>query len=134
MNKLLFSFALAMSVALPALADDTPKELGLELVPWSKKVGDKRYESPRDYEGTVKFFRDKWKSAKSVRWSREVSLPAVKYIHVESLVDATKWSGVNIYALPDGRVRFFLLERDGASGGSSSSTSSGAKPQAASKP
>jgi hypothetical protein len=110
MRLFLLAF-LALSLALPALAEDAPRELGLDLVPWSKKLGDRRYESPRDYEGTVKFFRDKWKSSKPVKWSREVSLPAVKYIHVESMIDATKWSGVNIYQLPDGRVRYFVLDR-----------------------
>jgi hypothetical protein len=103
--------AFALTLALPAVAEDAPKELGLELVPWSKKISERRYESPRDYEGTVKFFRDKWKSSKPVKWSREVSLPAVKYIHVESMIDSTKWSGVNIYQLPDGRVRYFVLDR-----------------------
>jgi hypothetical protein len=97
--------------AAPARADDN-SDLGLELVPWSKKVGDHRYESPRDYEGTVKFFKDKFKGYKTIRWSREVSLPAVKYIHLDNLTTNAKWEGVNIYALPDGRVRYFLLEHE----------------------
>ena len=112
MRHLLLAVGLALSIVAPSFAsEDVPKELGLDLVPWSKKVGDHRYESPRDYEGTVKFFRDKWKSSRPVKWSREVSLPAVKYIHIESMIDATKWSGINIYELPDGRVRYYVLER-----------------------
>ena len=105
--------ALALLLA-PALAHaEAPAvtELGLEVLPWSKKLGERRYESPRDFEGTVKFFRDKLKGAKTVKWTREVSLPAVKYVHLENVSDIGKWQGVNIYALPDGRVRFFFLER-----------------------
>lgn len=118
LRALLFAAALpaavlvAVGVASPAHAGDAPNtELGLDLVPWSKKVGDRRYESPRDYDGTVKFFRDKFKGWKQIKWTREVSLPAVKYIHVENTTDSSRWQGVNIYALPDGRVRYYVLER-----------------------
>lgn len=99
--------------AAPAHAAGAPTttELGLELVPWSKKLGERRYESPRDYDGTVKFFRDQFKGWKQIRWTREVSLPAVKYIHLENTGGTSKWEGVNIYVLPDGRVRYFVLER-----------------------
>lgn len=97
-------------LAAPAAGADAPSsDLGLELVPWSRKVGDHRYESPRDYEGTIKFFKDKFKGYKTIKWSREVSLPSVKYIHFESTAPGSKWQGVNIYALPDGRVRYYLL-------------------------
>jgi hypothetical protein len=87
------------------------QELGLELIPWSKKVGDRRYESPRDYEGTVKFYKDKFKGWKNIKWTREVSVPAVKYLHFETTTENSKWMGVNIYELPDQRVRYFILER-----------------------
>jgi hypothetical protein len=100
----------AFSFALPCIAADN-QELGLELIPWSKKVGDKRYESPRDYEGTVKFYKDKFKGWKNIKWTREVSVPAVKYLHFETTTENSKWLGVNIYELPDQRVRYFILER-----------------------
>ncbi len=96
-------------VAAPARAADTPAELGLDLIPWSKKIGDRRYESPRDYEGTIKFFKDKFKGWKNVKWTREVALPNVKYIHVENTSPDGKWQGVNIYEMPNGRVRYFVL-------------------------
>lgn len=107
--------ALAMALALgaaPARASgDTPTELGLELIPWSKKLAERRYESPRDWEATLKFFRDKFKGWKTIKWTREVSLPAVKYVHITNTATAGKWEGINIYSLPDGRVRYFLLAR-----------------------
>ena len=104
---------MAAAVAGPALASagDTPTELGVELIPWSKKLGERRYESPRDWEATIKFFRDKFKGWKTIKWTREVSLPAVKYVHITNTADNGKWEGINIYALPDGRVRFYLLAR-----------------------
>ncbi|MCC7109320.1 MAG: hypothetical protein IT382_08540 [Deltaproteobacteria bacterium] len=107
--------ALAVALALgapPAHASGaTPSELGLELIPWSKKLAERRYESPRDWDGTLKFFRDKFKGWKTIKWTREVSLPAVKYVHITNTADAGKWEGINIYALPDGRIRYYLLAR-----------------------
>ena len=89
-------------------ADD---DSGVPLLPWAKKLAPHRYESPRDWDGTVKFFRDEYKGQKTVRFGRENSVPAAKYIHIDNLATAGKWDGINIYELPDGRVRFFVLER-----------------------
>ena len=102
-------FAASTLGAASSHAADT--ELGLELIPWSKKVGDRRYESPRDYDGTIKFFKDKFKGYKNIKWTREVSLPAVKYIHLENTNNSSKWHSVNIYEFPDRRVRYFVLDR-----------------------
>lgn len=127
--------ALALSFALAAPAarasTDTPSELGLELIPWSKKLAERRYESPRDWDATLKFFRDKFKGWKTIKWTREVSLPAVKYVHITNTADAGKWEGINIYALPDGRVRYFLLAR--AAKAAPPAKGSGAAPAAGSK-
>ena len=84
---------------------------GLELVPWSKKVDGDRYISGRDYEGSLKHFRDKFRGWKTIRWSREVSLPTVKYVHIENLSDNAAWQGVNIYQLRNGEVRLYVLPR-----------------------
>jgi len=94
-----------------SLAAGSAEELGLELVPYAKKIGERRYQSQRDYDATIKFFRDKFKGSKSVRWTREVSLPAVKYVHLENTNSSGAWEGVNIYQLKSGEVRFYVLPR-----------------------
>lgn len=101
------------SVAVPALAQDSkrPEVLGLELVQYSRRIEDNRYISGRDWDGSVKHFRDKFKGNKSVRWSREVSLPTVKYVHLENLAETGAWQGVNIYQLKTGEVRISVLPR-----------------------
>lgn len=103
--------AFALSLSLPALAESQPKAHGLELVPWSKKVEDARYQSGRDWEGTLKYFRDKFRGWKGIRWHREVNLPTVKYIHIQNLNAKARWSGVNVYQLPSGEVRMYVLKR-----------------------
>lgn len=108
---LVLGLGVAVGAAPASASADTPTELGLELIPWSKKLTERRYESPRDWDATLKFFRDKFKGWKTIKWSREVSLPAVKYVHITNAADSGKWDGINIYTLPDGRVRYYLLAR-----------------------
>jgi hypothetical protein len=98
-------------IALAAPGAAAEAVLGVEIVPYSKKVNEHRFESPRDYDGTLKFFRDQFKGWKQVKWTREVSLPAVKYIHIDNLNEKSNWEGINIYELPNGRVRYTLLKR-----------------------
>jgi hypothetical protein len=100
-------------VALPSLAQSrSPDELGLDLVPGSRKLEGSRYASGRDYDGTLKYFREKYRGQKSaIRWSREVTLPTVKYVHIENTTDSGAWQGVNIYQLKSGEVRIFVLPR-----------------------
>lgn len=138
LGALSFSLAVLFATlgALPAQASgDTPTDLGLELIPWSKKLDDRRYESPRDWEATIKFFRDKFKGWKTIKWTREVSLPAVKYVHITNAAESGKWEGINIYALPDGRVRYYLLTRSAkAAPAKSSSDAPAADPKGKDKP
>lgn len=111
MRLLVLALLFATLSPTPSRAADAGSELGLELIPWSKKVGERRYESPRDYDGTIKFFKDKFKGYKNIKWTREVSLPAVKYIHLENTNDSSKWQSVNIYEFPDRRVRYFIMDK-----------------------
>ena len=101
-----------------------PDEFGLELMPSAKKIGAHRYQSDRNYDATVKFFREKFRGAKSVRWMREVSLPGVKYVHIENDNPQSRWDGVNISLMADGSVHVFVLERKKAAAASMPTPSS----------
>ena len=103
----------ALVAAGPVIAQDSkrPEALGLELVQYSRRIDENRFVSGRDWDASVKHFRDKFKGNKSVRWSREVSLPTVKYVHLENLGDTGAWQGVNIYQLKTGEVRIYVLPR-----------------------
>ena len=114
MTRFILALALALAVlstSSPGLAASGPEELGLELVPYARKIGERRYQSQRDYDATLKFFKDKFKNTRAVRFFREVSLPAVKYTHFESTNDKTAWEGVNVYQLKNGEVRVYVLPR-----------------------
>lgn len=109
-------------MAAPTQAANEPTEHGLTLVPWSKKIEESRYRSARDWEGTLKFFRERFRGSPHVKWHREVNLPKVKFIHLQSLREKWKWSGLNIYQLPNGEVRLYVLQRSPSSSESSSET------------
>jgi hypothetical protein len=111
--------ALAVAVAVvlvaPAVqAAGGPQEFGLELMPMARKVGPQRYQSDRNYDATVKFFREKFRGSKHVRWMRAVSLPGVKYVHLENSNPESGWDGLNIALQPDGTVTLYVLPRQQA--------------------
>jgi hypothetical protein len=99
------------------------EDLGIELTSTARRLEVHRYASGRDWEATVKHFRDRFKGNKNVRWTREVSVPAVKYVHIENLVDTGAWQGINIYQLKTGEVRVSILPREPTSSLTSSSPS-----------
>lgn len=92
-------------------AQAAPEAHGLELMNAARKLSEGRFQSPRSYEHTLKFFRDKFRGWKNVKWSREVSLPTVKYVHIQNTNSTGSWSGVNIYQLKNGEVRVYVLPR-----------------------
>jgi hypothetical protein len=111
MNRLACSLALVCAVAAAPVAAERLEDLGLELTQYSRRLEEHRFVSGRDWDGTVKHFRDRFKGNKGVRWSREVSLPNVKYVHLENLAESGAWQGVNIYQLKNGEVRVSILPR-----------------------
>jgi hypothetical protein len=112
MNRLACSLAFVIAVVATPAAAERLEDLGLELTQYSRRLEEPhRFVSGRDWDGTVKHFRDRFKGNKSVRWSREVSLPTVKYVHLENLADTGAWQGVNIYQLKNGEVRVYILPR-----------------------
>jgi hypothetical protein len=108
----------------PATLAGAPEEFGFSMMPSAHKIGPHRYQSDRNYDATVKFFREKFRSFKAVRWMREVSLPGVKYIHAENDNTEAGWDGINISLMPDGTVHVFVLERQKPAAAASSSAPS----------
>ena len=101
----------ALSVATPAMAQKVPRPLGVELLPWASRVEENRYKSPRDWDKTLKVFRDRWRRSRSVKIHPIVNLPTVKYVHYESLNAKTRWSGINVYQVGNKGVRITVLPR-----------------------
>jgi hypothetical protein len=119
----LSALALVVVTSSSALAE-RQEDLGIELTSTARRIENHRFASGRDWEATVKHFRDRFKGNKNVRWTREVSLPSVKYVHIENLVDTGAWQGINIYQLKTGEVRVSILPREPPSSAPPSHSSS----------
>ena len=87
-----------------------PKVYGIELVPYSREVGPDRFQSSRDWAGTIKYFKKKFAGWKYIRWHSVVNLPSVKYVHIENTYPKRQFDGLNVYVLPGGRVRMFMIK------------------------
>lgn len=119
---LLLAFVVAIPAAIsagPALAQSA-RVYGVDIVPWSKKIGTGRYRSGRTFDKTVKFFRDNFRGSKRVKWHAEVNVPRVKYKHLQNLSKKRKWDGINIYEIKN-TVYIYVLkhEKDDAKQGAS---------------
>lgn len=89
---------------------ETPKPYGVELLPWSKDLGEDRYQSPRDFGKTLEHFQKQFRGWKAIRFHTEVNLPAVKYVHIENTNPSAAWAGINVYEAA-GKVRIYVLKR-----------------------
>lgn len=94
-----------------ALAN-APKVHGIDLIAWSKKIEEDRYQSPRSWDKTIEYFKKYFRGWRGVRWHREVNLPTIKYVHIENTHEKGAWAGINIYELPGGKVRVYVLKRE----------------------
>ena len=104
---LLFASFAGATFSLPAAAQST-RVYGVDIVPWSKKIGDGRFKSGRDFDKTIKFFADNFRGSSRVKWLAETNLPRVKYRHLQNLSTSRVWDGINIYEIK-GTVYIYVL-------------------------
>ena len=118
MNRSFFSVSVSVTLALMVMAGAAmatePKVYGIELVPYSRKIDDDRYRSSRDWAGSMRYFRKKFAGWKYIRWHSVVNLPAVKYVFIENTYPKRQFDGINVYELPGGEVRMFILKHEEA--------------------
>lgn len=69
-----------------------------------------RYASPRTFDDTVKFYKDKFKRKGGVRWRGIINQIGIKAVHLQNLRRSSNWEGVNIYE-HKGKVRIFVIPR-----------------------
>lgn len=109
-HPLLLAAVATVALLASAAHAETPKLYGVELLPWSKKLADDRYQSPRDFGKTLEHFQKQFRGWKAVRFHPEVNLPAVKYVHIENTNPSADWVGINVYEA-EGKVRIYVLKR-----------------------
>ena len=92
-------------------AQAKPSVYGLELVPYAKQMEENRFSSDRDYKNVITFFEKKFRGKRHIQWLPEVSLVGIKYTHIRNTDPRSDWEGLNIYTMPSGQTRLFVLKR-----------------------
>jgi hypothetical protein len=106
-----------------------PKVYGIELVPYSRQIDEDRYRSSRDWEGSMRHFKKKFAGWKYIRWHSVVNLPTVKYVFIENTYPKRQFDGINVYELPGGEVRMYILKHpEPEQAAETEDTSQGQKP------
>ena len=82
------------------------------IVSGARALGEEgRYESAKNFDSTIEWYKRKFKNVGGVRWRSIVNLPSIKAKHLQSIRRRTKWAGINIYE-HQGRVRLFVVPRE----------------------
>lgn len=102
-GALLVAVVVAVGVAPVAVAEVVG---GVQLPNGTQKVGENRYRSPQDFEGTLKYFRAVYPPEKYPRKS-VVNQPGVKAVHISN-PSGKNFEGLNIYEAND-EVRIFIV-------------------------
>lgn len=103
------SLVLALLVSLPSLANSN---LGASLPEYARQVGEHRFKSPSDWEGTMKFYKKVYSPS---TWRNIINQPGVKAIHIPNPSGKGEWLGLNIYEAND-EVRIYVVPIDPTSG------------------
>jgi hypothetical protein len=97
-------------VAAPAAFADS--DLGATLPDNARQVGEHRYKSPSDWEGTMKFYKKVYSPS---TWRNVINQPGVKAVHIPNPSGKGEWLGLNVYEANE-EVRIYVVPSEGFSG------------------
>lgn len=100
---------LLLSVSATALAES---DLGATLPDNARQVGEHRYKSLSDWEGTLKFYRKVYSPS---TYRNVINQPGVKAIHIPNPSGKGDWLGLNVYEANE-EVRIYVVPNDSVSG------------------
>lgn len=110
--------AVTLVVSLSAWGES---ELGAQLPDGARKVAERRYKAPSDFEGTLKYYKNVYPAASHPR-KAIVNQPGVKAVHIPNTSGKGGWEGLNIYETGED-VRIYVVP----------AAKSGSKPPASKK-
>ncbi|MBN2495643.1 MAG: hypothetical protein JXR96_13700 [Deltaproteobacteria bacterium] len=67
------------------------------IIPWAKKVGENRYRSPRNFDGTVEYYQKVLRGEWRVSWHKIINVSGTRAKHIKNLKPNGRWEGINIY-------------------------------------
>lgn len=95
-------FLLMLGVPQAARSAERPPDIkhGAPIIPWAKSVGEHRYRSPRNYEGTITYYRKTMRGDWRVAWKKIINVSGTRAKHIANRNKAKgkdRWEGINIY-------------------------------------
>jgi hypothetical protein len=103
---------MASVVVLVASASLADSDLGASLPDNARPVGEHRYKSVNDWEGTLKFYKKIYAPGS---WRQVINQPGVRAIHIPNTSGKGDWLGLNVYEANE-EVRIYVVPNDSASG------------------
>jgi hypothetical protein len=87
-------------------------DLGATLPEYARQVGEHRYKSPNDWEGTMKFYKKVYSPS---TYRNVINQPGVKAIHIPNPSGKGEWLGLNVYEANE-EVRIYVVPNESVSG------------------
>ncbi|MCA3015843.1 MAG: hypothetical protein INH41_25935 [Myxococcaceae bacterium] len=78
----------------------------------ARQVGEHRYKSPIDWEGTLKYYKKVYSPS---TWRSVINQPGVKAVHIPNPSGKGEWLGLNVYEAND-EVRIYVVPNEALSG------------------
>jgi hypothetical protein len=103
---------LALALALVSASALAETDLGATLPDNARQVGEHRYKSPSDWEGTMKFYKKVYSPA---TYRNVINQPGVKAVHIPNPSGKGEWLGLNVYEANE-EVRIYVVPSDSFSG------------------
>jgi hypothetical protein len=82
-------------------------ELGAQLPDGARKVAERRYKAPSDFEGTLKYYKNVYPASSHPR-KEIVHQPGIRAVHIPNTSGKGGWEGLNIYEAND-EVRIYVV-------------------------
>ena len=111
MRHRIAALAIAGALALSSTPAIAKKVHGAHVLDESRPVGDDRFQSMRDWDRTLRFFRSVYGKTAGVVWRRVDTTPKVKAIHIENTRRGQGWEGINIYET-DGKIFVYVIREE----------------------
>ncbi len=109
-TALLALMTIAMLHQSPAFSSNTKVHLGAHLPRWSVPIEENRFRSPWNWDQTTTWINRNYSRGQFPRIDI-VNLPGIKAVHLANRSGRGQFTGINIYEMQDGQVRFYVLPK-----------------------
>lgn len=67
------------------------------IIPWAKQTEPHRFRSPRNYDGTLEYYRDIFRGNPRIKRKKIINTGTVRAVHFQNTREGARWEGLNVY-------------------------------------